>query len=480
MVPACLRLTALLGLGVALTDGVDVHDRATLRALRTLRGGTPGGGAEAGAGCAAYSLCSTCQAHSVGATGDHDCVWCADDGGHCVAATESGEKCSRKGLVLNDYCLHKENCHSTYSTAYTCVSDGFCGWCPGGGLSGAGVCVEGTATGPLTGFCQSWEYGVSSATPLDAAQPGEAAAGSATDVASEDAQIEGELESYAEKAKATEHNERDLVGADTKAWNVVKGIKHIVQGYKTRKEHQITATSHFKGKFERDLEKVMEKRRSALSKIKDLLKQEYEAEIEENNIESLKMKEDEKQKEEESKIVNFFDPSKIEEGSRVEVTEHLFQEEKAMQGLEKFLAKLSHRDKALMKDLKNKAHTNVEHELHTAAARKMAREEAAWYACSYLSQSPEQNCGDFSVDFSGMQKDARDGELTPEEHTRVCNEVQVRLNEIPADKKLKAGLSNDVYLSWCVNHVNVLCAKCTHMPASPDVDAQAAAAVARR
>merc|ERR1712216_722484 len=51
--------------------------------------------------------------------------------------------------------------------------------------------------------------------------------------------------------------------------------------------------------------------------------------------------------------------------------EHLFQEEKAMQGLEKFLAKLSHRDKALMKDLKNKAHTNVEHELHTAAARKM-------------------------------------------------------------------------------------------------------------
>ena len=87
------------------------------------------------------------------------------------------------------------------------------------------------------------------------------------------------------------------------------------------------------------------------------------------------------------------------------------------------------------------------------------------------------------ADMGGAQEGwvkRRDGELTPEEHTRVCNEVQVRLNEIPADKKLKAGLSNDVYLSWCVNHVNVLCAKCTHMPASPDVDAQAAAAVARR
>lgn len=118
----------------------------------------------------------------------------------------------------------------------------------------------------------------------------------------------------------------------------------------------------------------------------------------------------------------------------------------------------------LMRDLKKHAHTNIEEELHTAAMRKMQREEAAWYACSFLIQNnaDEHPCPKFSAKYVGEQKEGREGELTPEENTRVCNQVQTKMTGLKENgmKLPKPGLSADVYLSWCVNHVNILCAKC--------------------
>ena len=118
-----------------------------------------------------------------------------------------------------------------------------------------------------------------------------------------------------------------------------------------------------------------------------------------------------------------------------------------------------------MQDLKKHAHTNIEQELHTGAMRKMQREEAAWYACSFLiqnNQADEHPCPKFSSKYVGEQKEGREGELTPEENTRVCNQVETKMKTLTADGMVlpKSGLNSDVYLSWCVNHVNILCAKC--------------------
>ena len=170
-------------------------------------------------------------------------------------------------------------------------------------------------------------------------------------------------------------------------------------------------------------------------------------------------------KEESDKIVNGVDASQFTEGAPVDkITSHLNKEEAAMGGLEHFLGSITTRDHVLMQDLKKHAHTNIEEELHTAAMRKMQREEAAWYACSFLIQNnaDEHPCPKFSAKYVGEQKEGSEGELTPEENTRVCNQVQTKMTGLKEGGAVlpKPGLSADVYLSWCVNHVNILCAKC--------------------
>jgi len=182
--------------------------------------------------------------------------------------------------------------------------------------------------------------------------------------------------------------------------------------------------------------------------------------------------------------VNGFDADKLKTGAEVDkVVGHLGKEEEAMSHLEGFLNGLTSRDHVLMRDLKKHAHSNIENELHTGAMRKMAREEAAWYACSYLIQNSadEHPCPKFSTTYAGEQKEGREGELTPEENTRVCNQVQTKMTTLEKGglTKPKSGLSPDVYLSWCVAHVNVLCAKCHNAPQmSPEQAAEEGASVA--
>jgi len=423
------------------------------------------GGLHASDGCSSLTLCNTCESHTDAASG-HDCVWCADKGGFCTPGTpETGPTdaavCAADAWT-NGYCLKEDRC-GFYTACHSCLADPFCGWCPDGGLGGKGTCVEGETKSPLTGSCPTWEYGKCSEEPLDAA------VASTDDVEKEAADAMNEIEGVAKEMSGekteTEADEKNLLGAERKAFNVVRGIKKMIQGYKTRKEHEITATSHFTGTFEKKLGEVMQKRRNALDKVKDLLKNEYKQEIEEAGIVKLQMSKEGKAEEESDKIVNGVDASKFTEGAPVDkITSHLNKEEAAMGGLEHFLGSITTRDHVLMQDLKKHAHTNIEEELHTAAMRKMQREEAAWYACSFLIQNnaDEHPCPKFSAKYVGEQKEGREGELTPEENTRVCNQVQTKMTGLKEGGAVlpKPGLSADVYLSWCVNHVNILCAKC--------------------
>ena len=397
--------------------------------------------------------------------GNTDCVWCADKGGFCTPGSpETGPDdaavCAADAWT-NGYCLKEDRC-GFYSACHSCLADPFCGWCPNGGLGGKGTCVEGETKSPLTGSCPTWEYGKCSEEPLDAAV---ATGGVEKEAADAMGEIEGVASEMAVEKSETEKDEKNLLSAEGKAFNVIRGMKHMIDGYKTRRDNGITATSHFTGEFEKKLGKVMSKRRNALDKVKDLLKDEYKEEIEEAGIVKLQMGNEDRSHEEEDGIVNGVDANKFTAGTEIDkVTGHLNKEEAAMSGLEKFLKSLSTRDHHLMTNLKNHAHTNIETELHTAAMRKMQREEAAWYACSFLIQNnaDEHPCPKFSVKYAGEQKEGREGELTPEENTRVCNQVQTKMTTLSDGgmKLPKPGLSSDVYLSWCVNHVNILCAKC--------------------
>ena len=215
--------------------------------------------------CGALSLCHTCEAH-VNSDGAHDCVWCADKGGFCTPGSpDTGPAddavCSADSWT-SGYCLKKDKC-GAYSACHSCLADPFCGWCPDGGLHGRGICVEGEAKSPLTGSCPTWEYGKCSEEPLAAANPN----GLGVDVEAEAAQAIGEIEGVAKdmnmEKRETEADEKKLASAEGKAFNVIKAIKQMITGYKTRKEHQITATSHFTGEFEKKLADVMSKRRAS-------------------------------------------------------------------------------------------------------------------------------------------------------------------------------------------------------------------------
>ena len=128
-----------------------------------------------------------------------------------------------------------------------------------------------------------------------------------------------------------------------------------------------------------------------------------------------------------------------------------------MGGVENFLKKITHKDKILMHNMHKIAENSVEQELHKAAVRKMAREEAAWYSCAWLVEKPSRSCADFHENYNGAQ---RQKDLTPEEHTRVCNEVQTRLSSQPTGTLPGKSAGRDKALSWCVQHASILCAKC--------------------
>eukprot|EP00299_Pterocystis_sp_00344_P005715 c17455_g1_i1.p1 GENE.c17455_g1_i1~~c17455_g1_i1.p1 ORF type:complete len:172 (+),score=32.94 c17455_g1_i1:42-518(+) len=81
---------------------------------------------------------------------DSECGWC-ESSGRCVQGTQFGP------IVGNCTEWHFTYCRDEPCLIYNgvgcsaCIRDPFCGWC-----EDTGLCVEGTAGGPLTDDCIAW------------------------------------------------------------------------------------------------------------------------------------------------------------------------------------------------------------------------------------------------------------------------------------------------------------------------------------
>merc|ERR1712072_1603281 len=176
--------------------------------------------------------------------------------------------------------------------------------------------------------------------------------------------------------------------------------------------------------YRKKLAKIMKKRRHSLDVVRKVLREEYEDEVKEaSDVKNLLVKEGDHEishDDIDSKLVP--ENAKTSDEVAPVIPEQLSNEDITLHGIATFLNKMSKRDKVLMTNMHKVAQNSVEQELHKAAVRKMAREE----------------------------------------HTRVCNEVQFRLKNLPKDKLPSDAVkgNKDKALAYCVSNVNVLCAKC--------------------
>merc|ERR1711988_1333083 len=80
-------------------------------------------------------------------------------------------------------------------------------------------------------------------------------------------------------------------------------------------------------------------------------------------------------------------------------------EDSSMKALENWLKNMTSSDRHIMKKLARNAGNEIEKELHYAGARRMAREEAGWYACAYILANPDDNlCQDFHENTLGRRR----------------------------------------------------------------------------
>jgi hypothetical protein len=406
--------------------------------------------------CETFTICSLCG-HQEG------CLWCADGGGKCVS--EDSKQCTNK--VNNDYCQN-EPC-TKYSSCQTCLADAFCGWC-----AEKGVCIEGEKMGPLTGACPAWEYGRCSKDN----QPGAASDNNALPVTKKQQESQaaetdneatkaiGQIESVANKLQKetdkTKEDQKIIHSASTKAFNIIHALKDMIKNWHARSDKHTEISEHARGVYRKKIAAIMKKRRHSLNIIRKVLETEFKDEMDEaSTVKDILTKENDSDNDVDS-IDREMDEKKAKTDNEVApvIPEELSNEDINLQGIAKFLNSMSKRDKVLMTNMHKVAQNNVEQELHKAAVRKMAREEAAWYSCSWLLEDPKSHqCADFHEEYNGPQ---RGRELTPEEHTRVCNEVQFRLKNLPKNKLPSDAVkgNKDKALAYCVSNVNVLCAKC--------------------
>ena len=405
--------------------------------------------------CESITVCSLCG-HQEG------CSWCADGGGTCVK--ESSSKCTNK--VNNDYCQN-EPC-TKYSSCQTCLADAFCGWC-----AEKSVCIEGEKMGPLTGACPAWEYGRCSKdnkpdgkadepVPVTKKEEESQAAETDSQATKAIAQIENVANKLQEQTDTTMKDQTIIHSASKKAFNIIHTLKDMIRDWHARADKETEVWQHARGTYRKKIAKIMKKRRHSLDVVRKVLREEYEDEVKEaSDVKNLLVKEGDHEishDDIDSKLVP--ENAKTSDEVAPVIPEQLSNEDITLHGIANFLNKMSKRDKVLMTNMHKVAQNSVEQELHKAAVRKMAREEAAWYSCSWLLEDPKAHqCADFHEEYNGPQ---RGRELTPEEHTRVCNEVQFRLKNLPKDKLPSDAVkgNKDKALAYCVSNVNVLCAKC--------------------
>jgi hypothetical protein len=378
--------------------------------------------------------------------------------------SEESKQCANK--VNNDYCQN-EPC-TKYSSCQTCLADAFCGWC-----AEKGVCIEGEKMGPLTGACPAWEYGRcskdnepgaanDSLLPVTKKQEETEAAQTDTQATKAIQQIENVANKLQTETDKTEKDQKIIHSASTKAFNIIHALKDMITHWHARTNKEKEISEHARGIYRKKIAAIMKKRRHSLNIIRKVLETEFKDEMDEaSTVKDILTKENDSDNDVDS-IDREMDEKKAKTDNEVApvIPEELSNEDINLQGIAKFLNSMSKRDKVLMTNMHKVAQNNVEQELHKAAVRKMAREEAAWYSCSWLLEDPKSHqCADFHEEYNGPQ---RGRELTPEEHTRVCNEVQFRLKNLPKNKLPSDAVkgNKDKALAYCVSNVNVLCAKC--------------------
>jgi hypothetical protein len=424
--------------------------------------------------CAAHKLCGLCN-H------DSECIWCADGEGTCIPGSEKGP--DEKGVCKNyevDYCLN-EPC-SAYTNCHTCTMDPFCGFCHGTGPDDK-ICVEGEKGGPLTGYCppSRWDHAHAGPrhlkcsnsdyyeTKLLAGATGiingdEAAAAAAI------ADMEKVASTMAGNAKNAIDTESKLLYGEKKSFGLVGHIKHLIQMWKLRKKKIFNAEDLDRGFFEAKVNELRKQRRERLLKLQTIEK-EMVGDVRNDAILMAR------RGEQEGKLsqASLDDDAALVSGESADIGEfahhdwggglgaHLAKSDASWHALEKYLEKMSYKHKRLLKNLGRKARKALEKEMHASAVRKMAKQEASWYACAFLMMNPEAKCFEFHDKYAGVEK-AR--ELTAEEDTRVCNQVksyiETQLKEkpsfsVPAEKTeyQRTGIQKDMYLGWCINNVHV-------------------------
>jgi hypothetical protein len=327
--------------------------------------------------------------------------------------------------------------------------------------------------GPLTGACPAWEYGRcskdnepgaanDSLLPVTKKQEETEAAQTDTQATKAIQQIENVANKLQTETDKTEKDQKIIHSASTKAFNIIHALKDMITHWHARTNKEKEISEHARGIYRKKIAAIMKKRRHSLNIIRKVLNTEMKDEMDEaSSVKDILTKENDG-----IKVINSVDSEIKESKARTDdevspvIPETLSSEDINLKGIEKFLNSMSKRDKVLMTNMHKVAQNNVEQELHKAAVRKMAREEAAWYSCSWLLEDPKTHqCADFHEEYNGPQ---RGRELTPEEHTRVCNEVQFRLKNLPKNKLPSDAVkgNKDKALAYCVSNVNVLCAKC--------------------
>jgi hypothetical protein len=436
---ALLAMHAEARLNAAMDTRIEAHD--------------PAEDAEAGASCAKNNLCSKCL-H------DPDCVWCADGAGSCVPGSSKGPSDSAQCKSWEGSYCRAEPC-GMYTSCATCVADPFCGFA--GGHKDDMVCVEGHKLGPLTGkVLGKWYYTPKSCPSQQLPEGVTKEMMSITGGAGVDAEAANALKTLDGKAKSTaaddakvRADESKMMATQKKAFDVMKHLRVILDEWRSRRAKVQNAKKKDEDNFMGVWEDLVAKRRKSIEWLVAGIKDMYGVEAAEQALMQKRNAQEGMFEEGE----NVDDAKVSAEGNDDNTTtlDHLttLREDKSMMALSGWLKNMTSGDRHLLKVLARTAGNEIEKELHYAAERRMAREEAGWYACAYILSSPEDNlCNDFHERYSGTEK-KRD--LTEEEHTRVCNMVKAQLDRtqaLPVLKGSKAGRKN-ILLAWCVNNIHM-------------------------
>lgn len=459
-----LRLCVVLALAVAVEArlaGKAAHD-AQLNAFveRMARTAGPEEALSIGEGqstCAKHNLCSKCLT-------DPDCVWCADGKGSCVPGNAKGPVESTQCKAWEASYCRAEPC-GVYTSCATCVGDPFCGWAGGVGGAKDNVCVEGHKDGPLTGkVLGEWFY-LAKSCPARALPEGvtkEMVATNPTGGAGVDAQagaalkqVEGAANKMAKEMDTVRQDEGKMLSKQKNAFDIMKHLRIVLDEWKKRSAAIEAEKDRDRMMYLASWNELRQKREHALQWLRTGIEDMYKTELAEQELLNQKKQQEGAFEEGEQKADDAV--SKAGEEGKKPAMDHLtsLTEDHSMKQLENWLTNMNSEDRMIMKKLARSAGNEIEKELHYAAARRMAREEAGWYACAYILADPEQNlCNDFHEKYSGTEK-VRD--ITEEEHTRVCNLVKSQLDRtvtLPTFKGNPGGRKN-IQLAWCVNNIKL-------------------------